>query len=110
VTESIDDRLKNKTVGLVSLEDFQKTRLDLEEEQRQVAAKTAGQGYVHDPHYKPRLTGRASSSKTKKTKRKEKSKLSFEDDEDEEGSPNGTKRSRSPSTGRCSRGRGPSSF
>jgi hypothetical protein len=29
-------------VGLVTLEDFQKTRNELEEEQRQVAAKSSG--------------------------------------------------------------------
>ena len=44
--ESIDDRLKRQTVGLVSLEDFQKTRNELEEEQRQVAAKSSG-GWVN---------------------------------------------------------------
>jgi len=44
--ESIDDRLKKQTVGLVSLEDFQKTRNELEEEQRQVAAKSSG-GWVN---------------------------------------------------------------
>ena len=44
VVESIDDRLKKQTVGLVTLEDFQKTRNELEEEQRQVAAKSSGLG------------------------------------------------------------------
>lgn len=42
VVESIDDRLKKQTVGLVTLEDFQKTRNELEEEQRQAAAKSSG--------------------------------------------------------------------
>jgi hypothetical protein len=41
VTESVDDRLKKSTVGLVSLSDFQKTKDDIEEQQRQTAAKTA---------------------------------------------------------------------
>lgn len=45
VVESIDDRLKKQTVGLVTLEDFQKTRNELEEEQRQVAAKSS-RGWV----------------------------------------------------------------
>jgi len=40
VTETIDDRLKKSTIGLVTLDDFKKTKDDLEEEQRQVAAKT----------------------------------------------------------------------
>lgn len=40
VVESIDDRLKKSTVGLVTLSDFQKTRAGLEEEQRQVAAQS----------------------------------------------------------------------
>jgi hypothetical protein len=42
VVESVDDRLKKQTVGLVTLEDFQRTRNELEEEQRQVAAKSSG--------------------------------------------------------------------
>lgn len=41
VVESIDERLKKSTVGLVTLSDFQKTKEGLEEEQRQVAAQTA---------------------------------------------------------------------
>jgi protein FAM50 len=41
VVESIDDRLKKSTVGLVTLSDFQKTREGLEEEQRQVAAQSS---------------------------------------------------------------------
>ena len=40
VTENLDDRLKKSTVGLVTLSDFQKTRDDLEEQQRQLAAKS----------------------------------------------------------------------
>jgi protein FAM50 len=38
VTESIDDRLKKSTVGLVTLSDFLETREGLIEEQRRVAA------------------------------------------------------------------------
>lgn len=43
ITESIDDRLKKSTVGLVTLSDFQKTREGLEEEQRKIAAQIAAQ-------------------------------------------------------------------
>ena len=41
ITENIDDKLKKSTIGLVTLDDFKKTRDDLEEEQRQRAAKSA---------------------------------------------------------------------
>jgi protein FAM50 len=40
ITETIDDRLKKSTIGLVTLDDFKKTKDDLEEEQRQFAART----------------------------------------------------------------------
>lgn len=40
VVENIDDRLKRSTVGLVTLSDFQRTKDTLEEEARQIAAKT----------------------------------------------------------------------
>jgi hypothetical protein len=40
VVENIDDRLKRSTVGLVTLSDFQRTKESLEEEARQIAAKT----------------------------------------------------------------------
>ena len=43
VNESLDDQLKKSTIGLVTLEDFQKTKEDLEEEQRRLAAKTAAE-------------------------------------------------------------------
>lgn len=41
VTESVDEQLKKSTIGLVTLEDFQKTKEVIEEEQRKQAAKTA---------------------------------------------------------------------
>jgi len=40
MTENLDDRLKKSTIGLVTLSDFQKTKDELEEQQRQLAAKT----------------------------------------------------------------------
>ena len=40
MTENLDERLKKSTIGLVTLSDFQKTKDDLEEQQRQLAAKT----------------------------------------------------------------------
>ena len=46
VTEALDDRLKKSTIGLVTLDDFVKTKDDLEEEQRQLAAKTISKSYV----------------------------------------------------------------
>lgn len=39
--ESVDEQLKKSTIGLVSLEDFQKTKEGIEEEKRKQAAKTA---------------------------------------------------------------------
>ena len=41
VIENIDNRLANSTVGLVTLSDFERTKEDLEEQDRQVAAKTS---------------------------------------------------------------------
>jgi protein FAM50 len=40
MTENLDERLKKSTIGLVTLSDFQKTKDELEEQQRQLAAKT----------------------------------------------------------------------
>ncbi|WVQ79185.1 hypothetical protein IAT38_001281 [Cryptococcus sp. DSM 104549] len=71
VTENLDERLIKTTVGLVTLSDFQKTKDDLLEQQRKLAAQAAT--------VKP-----AASSKAKKLKRKEKAKLSFDDDDEEE--------------------------
>lgn len=39
ITENIDDRLVKSTIGLVTLSDFQKTKDDLEEQHRQLAAQ-----------------------------------------------------------------------
>jgi protein FAM50 len=38
--ESVDEALKNSTVGLVHLEDFQKRRKEIEEEKAREAART----------------------------------------------------------------------
>ncbi|ORY34784.1 XAP-5-like protein [Naematelia encephala] len=70
ISENIDDRLKKSTIGLVTLSDFQRTRNDLEEEQRQLLAKTLADKEI-------------ASTKVKKTKKKQKLKLSFVGDEEE---------------------------
>ncbi|KAK1923587.1 XAP-5-like protein [Papiliotrema laurentii] len=67
VTEALDDRLKKSTIGLVTLDDFVKTKDELEEEQRQLAARTIAK------------TGPA---RVKKAKKKDKIKLSFQEEED----------------------------
>ncbi|WVN86817.1 uncharacterized protein L203_101990 [Cryptococcus depauperatus CBS 7841] len=69
VTENIDERLIKTTVGLVTLQDFKRTKDNLEEQQRQLAAQA-------------KSTKTTSSNRTKK--RKERAKLSFADDDDEE--------------------------
>ncbi|KDN53082.1 XAP5-domain-containing protein [Tilletiaria anomala UBC 951] len=66
--DSIEETLKKQTVGLVRLEDFQKRRVELEEEKRREAAKTN--------ELKP-------EEKKKKKKAKTKATLSFAMDEEE---------------------------
>jgi protein FAM50 len=44
--ESIEETLKNKTIGLVKLEDFQKTKKELEEAKAREAARTNELKYV----------------------------------------------------------------
>jgi protein FAM50 len=44
--ESIEDSLKNKTIGLLKLEDFQKTKKELEEAKAREAARTNELKYV----------------------------------------------------------------
>jgi protein FAM50 len=76
VTETMEERLKKSTVGLVHAEDFQKIRAELEEENRRKAAQT---------------NELENQDKKRKKKKDKKSKiLSFADDEDEqeEASPN----------------------
>ncbi|KAK4689432.1 protein FAM50, partial [Tremellales sp. Uapishka_1] len=74
VTENLDERLKKSTIGLVTLSDFQKTKEDLEEQQRRLAAQSAADKSGSVP-------------KIKRIKKKEKSKLSFAMDEEEEALP-----------------------
>jgi hypothetical protein len=89
VTENLDDRLKKSTVGLVTLSDFQKAKDDLEEAQRQAAARTAAD-HRYVPHQGVSMIrdvdfGSSSAVvKTKKGKKREKLKLSFAEDEEEE--------------------------
>ncbi|WVQ95832.1 hypothetical protein IAU59_002931 [Kwoniella sp. CBS 9459] len=83
VTENLDERLIKTTVGLVTLSDFQKTKDDLLEQQRQLAAQVAAD---------KSLLGATKPKKPKK--KKEKSKLSFADEEEEDAE-TGDKRSRS---------------
>ncbi|WVW86926.1 hypothetical protein I302_108981 [Kwoniella bestiolae CBS 10118] len=82
VTENLDERLIKTTVGLVTLSEFQKTKDDLEERQRQLAAQVAAD------------KGTKGVVKPKKAKKKEKSKLSFADEEEEETPNVGDKRAR----------------
>ncbi|KAL7415850.1 XAP5, circadian clock regulator-domain-containing protein [Mrakia frigida] len=66
--ESMDEKLKKSTVGLVNLKDFQERRKALEEEQLMLGAQQPKELEV----------------KKKKTKKKEKAKLSFDHDEEDE--------------------------
>ncbi|WVF68295.1 hypothetical protein IAT40_003060 [Kwoniella sp. CBS 6097] len=84
VTENLDERLIKTTVGLVTLSDFQKTKDDLLEQQRQLAAQVAAD---------KSLPGASKPKKAKK--KKEKSKLSFADEEEDDEAETGDKRSRS---------------
>ncbi|WVQ74988.1 hypothetical protein IAR50_004596 [Cryptococcus sp. DSM 104548] len=72
VTENLDERLIKTTVGLVSLSEFQKTKNDLEEAQRRLAAQVK--------------TDKPTAQKVKKAKKKNRSKLSFDDEEGEDDS------------------------
>ena len=47
--DSIEESLKNSTVGLVKLEDFQQKKKELEEERARAAAKSNELKYVHSP-------------------------------------------------------------
>ncbi|KAI9472708.1 hypothetical protein H4R22_002635 [Coemansia sp. RSA 1290] len=64
--ESVENRLKQSTIGLVKLEDFQRIKGELEEERQRKAAKTL-------PVSQPKL---------RKTKPKARSVLSFDEDEE----------------------------
>ncbi len=43
-TEGLDEALKKSTIGLVTLEDFRKTKIEIEEAQRREAAQKIGLG------------------------------------------------------------------
>lgn len=76
VTESMEEKLKKSTVGLVNAEDFKKVREELEEENRRRAAKT---------------NELEKEEKKRKKKKDKKSKmLSFADEDEEEEQTNGT--------------------
>jgi len=49
--DSMEDSLKNSTVGLVRLEDFQQRRKELEEERAREAARSNALKYVFRRHY-----------------------------------------------------------
>ncbi|KAJ7632821.1 XAP5, circadian clock regulator-domain-containing protein [Roridomyces roridus] len=73
---SMEDHLKNKTVGLVHLEDFQQRRKEVEESQAREAAKTNALKYG-------RHLFRDDTRKLKKRKKTAKATLSFAMDDEE---------------------------
>ena len=91
VTDDLDEKLKLSTIGLVTLDDFVKTRENLEEQERQAAAKTLADKRCVTPPTE--LIGSAPAKK-KKEKKKSQAKLSFADEE-EEPQPGPSKRGRS---------------
>lgn len=72
-TEGIDEQLKKSTIGLVTLEDFRRTRSELEEGQRRAAAQKAKDDKKRE------------GKKEKKRKAAGTSKLSFQEDDEEDG-------------------------
>ena len=56
MTETLDERLKKSTIGLVTLSDFQKTKDDLEEQQRQLAAKSLAEKVLVEFLFAPKLS------------------------------------------------------
>lgn len=75
VTETMEERLKKSTVGLVHAEDFKKVREELEEENRRKAAQTN--------------EVEKEDKKRKKKKDKKSTMLSFAEDEEQDESANG---------------------
>ncbi|KAJ1987920.1 hypothetical protein H4R33_002648 [Dimargaris cristalligena] len=73
---SVETQLKQSTVGLVKLEDFQRIRGELEEEKARIAAQTQ----------------KAGNGKPKKKKQKEKKLLSFDFDDPDENDDNDDER------------------
>lgn len=76
VTETMEEKLKKSTVGLVHAEDFKKVREELEEENRRKAAQT-------------NELEKDDTKKRKKKKDKKGAMLSFADDEEQDESTNG---------------------
>lgn len=76
VTETMEERLKKSTVGLVHAEDFKKVREELEEENRRKAAQTN--------------EVEKEDKKRKKKKDKKSTMLSFAEDEEQDESANGS--------------------
>lgn len=85
--DSIDEALKKSTVGLVKLEDFQRTRLQLEEKKRLESGKEGEDKKKKRKDRDQNTTASASASgKDKKEKGKKKANtLSFQLDDDDEG-------------------------
>ena len=85
MTENLDERLKKSTIGLVTLSDFQKTKDDLEEQQRQLAAQIRAEKTFVTARHEYTAYGVLSgmTPKAKKAKKKERNKLSFVQDEDD---------------------------
>lgn len=85
--DSIDEALKKSTVGLVKLEDFQRTRLQLEEKKRLESGKEGEDKKKKRKDRDQNATASASGSgKDKKEKGKKKANtLSFQLDDDDEG-------------------------
>lgn len=76
--------MKKSTIGLVSLDEFNKTKQDLEEQQRQLIARTiADKSCVPTFHSTRLLLIVSGPNKAKKSKKKEKVKLSFLEAEDD---------------------------
>lgn len=72
-TEGVDEQLKKSTIGLVTLEDFRKTRNEIEEAQRREAAQKQDEEAT-----------KSALKKKKKKEKKERPALSFNIDEEEE--------------------------
>ncbi|OCH88188.1 XAP5-domain-containing protein [Obba rivulosa] len=77
--DSMEDTLKQSTVGLVRLEDFQQRRKELEEAKAREAARTSELKYVTLPPLA------REQRRVKKRKKTAKSKLSFALDDEEDG-------------------------
>lgn len=86
--DSIDEALKKSTVGLVKLEDFQRTRLELEEKKRLESGKEEGQDSKDKKKKRKEKDASGGGGKDKKEKdskgKKKANTLSFQMDEEED--------------------------